>query len=349
METKIAYGAIIDAVCSCVFFFNNDMSLQVWRRYAKADEDVFTYYKRFRESKAWISPSERFFPFFYFDGKSPCLMSGYLEQCLTVTTDPFSELKKQLRKPYFKRYAYYYYLGKLEPDIKTEGVLEMNPEETAKAIAALSEHKENLKHFAGFFTRFEELLAELIDYLSQLYQGMLQFHKKYAMMLDQAVSGFLACKDRVIKSLEIKDHPELEKQAFSLCLIHQYAFLSKKNPVKNAYLFIIGINVEDFLINHGLFKHLSAFQFGSSIGTKLKYDIIEELRKGEKTISQLSKTLYVSRTTIDRVMQTLHADMAVSIGRKNGAEKYYALNSEYFASAKSVLIQYIDELLADLC
>jgi DNA-binding HxlR family transcriptional regulator len=320
------------------------------RRYAKSDEEVKEYYEKFQESKYYVQPPDSLYPFFYYDGKSPCLISCYIDKCYDFfSDDPIAELKKQLLKPYFKRYAFNYYLGHLESDIKIDSLLKNDTEETAKAIAALSEHKENLRHFVAFFIKYDMLINELIEYLERLYQGMLLFHKKNIMLLDKAVKGFYGCFDKVRKLFNITERIDLNKQLFSLCFVHRYAFTYQKSKESNRHIFIIGIDVDDYFENAGAYKHISALTFGNAIGTKLKFDIIEELRKGDKTISQLSKKLFVSRTTIDRFMQSLRTEMVVNITRKKGAEIYYALSPEYFSSAKSVIDKYIDDLLNDLC
>jgi hypothetical protein len=79
-------------------------------------------------------------------------------------------------------------------------------------------------------------------------------------------------------------------------LCSRYAFTYQKSKESKAF-FIIGIDVDDYFENAGV-QALSALTFGNAIGTKLKFDIIEELRKGIKQYPSFQKA-FCFQTTID--------------------------------------------------
>ena len=85
-----------------------------------------------------------------------------------------------------------------------------------------------------------------------------------------------------------------------------------------------------------------------SFGNETKVDIIRELSKKEMTISQLSRKLHLSRSSIGRYVEDLVDEVAITRVKKVGADIYLRLNPEYLAQSKSVFVNYIDNILLEL-
>ena len=76
----------------------------------------------------------------------------------------------------------------------------------------------------------------------------------------------------------------------------------------------------------------------------MKFDIINLLHLQDMTVSQLSRSLRVSRTSIYRYVDNLEKRSILTKVNKMGAEVYYQLNYEFFRIAKMILDQYLNSL-----
>ena len=81
-----------------------------------------------------------------------------------------------------------------------------------------------------------------------------------------------------------------------------------------------------------------------SFGHTVKLDIIKELFKRDLTISQLSRALHVSRSSIGRYVDDLLEELTLTRIRKIGPEIYLHLNMEYIKRAKTIFNDFIDQL-----
>ena len=83
----------------------------------------------------------------------------------------------------------------------------------------------------------------------------------------------------------------------------------------------------------------------TTLGHDLRFEIIEQLKNGSMTISQLSNSIHVSRTSIMRNIATLIEENVIELTMIKGTEKYYELCPKYFEIAKTSVNQYIDFII----
>jgi DNA-binding transcriptional ArsR family regulator len=146
---------------------------------------------------------------------------------------------------------------------------------------------------------------------------------------------------------QIDNQYAFKDDAFSLLMMQHFAIL--ENIVLNRkILFFFGANsIKSISKWLGDYSRISVVSFGKAFGNEVKYDIIQELRKGEKTVSQLSKKLFISRSTVDRYLLSLCDELVVKVVKKAGTEIYYSLNPYYVIAAKEEINRYLDGIWRD--
>ena len=76
----------------------------------------------------------------------------------------------------------------------------------------------------------------------------------------------------------------------------------------------------------------------------LRMDILDKLLEyNELTLSQLSRLLFASTTTIQRHLQLLMASRMILISKQETIQIYYALNKNYISSVHKVIDGYFDK------
>ncbi len=81
--------------------------------------------------------------------------------------------------------------------------------------------------------------------------------------------------------------------------------------------------------------------FGKSVGNASRYNIIEALFNGPKTVSELVSEVGQSQPLVSQNLKTLKAGNIVTDERK-GKEIYYTLNAKYVLTLLKDLSQKID-------
>lgn len=74
-------------------------------------------------------------------------------------------------------------------------------------------------------------------------------------------------------------------------------------------------------------KEENYHKFFLNLGNELKIDIVAQLEKGEKTVSELSNVLNVKRSTVSHALLDLEKCSFVFV-EKNGRKRVYHLNKD---------------------
>jgi ArsR family transcriptional regulator, arsenate/arsenite/antimonite-responsive transcriptional repressor len=69
-------------------------------------------------------------------------------------------------------------------------------------------------------------------------------------------------------------------------------------------------------------------KFGKGIGNASRYQIVEALLKGRKTVGELVKIVGISQPAVSQHLKTLKASNIV-IAERRGQEVFYAINTDY--------------------
>nr|WP_283243828.1 winged helix-turn-helix domain-containing protein [Bianquea renquensis] len=74
--------------------------------------------------------------------------------------------------------------------------------------------------------------------------------------------------------------------------------------------------------------------------------MLKILKKGDATVSQLSRIFHVSRTSIIRLVQALEKEL-ILISYRDGWEHYYRINYDYLFYAKQKIDTYFDGMMVN--
>ncbi len=128
----------------------------------------------------------------------------------------------------------------------------------------------------------------------------------------------------------------------------QHLVLSCKKINGNRIIFFTGANGKNTIKLLEDTLGLNMLSFSEEFGSDIKYDIVQTLRKGERTVSQIAKMLYTSRSTVERGTVALQKAHVLLVAKHVGVETYYKLNPHYFVAAKTKLLKDLDDILEDI-
>ncbi|NLO49046.1 MAG: hypothetical protein GX111_12150 [Clostridiales bacterium] len=280
-------GMIYDSICYSTIYFNRQVISAGLK--LNNDEDLFFFYERFRMGKRKVDPSEKLYPFFCCDGKSLCLLAVYFFMNFNFKADSFESFIENINQHAFKRFCFTHYLAKKEQEVDIETVLSGDVDSVIKAVALMSAHKENLIYFVDFFRHFDVLVGELTDYLTDLYGKMKSFHSKYVpTVFNEIYEDYIQNEEFLKRMYQIESQYTFRGDAFSVLLMQHLAII-ETIVRENNILFFFGANsIKSISKWLGDYSKVNVISFGKAFGNEVKFDIVQELRKGEKTVSQLS-------------------------------------------------------------
>ena len=146
---------------------------------------------------------------------------------------------------------------------------------------------------------------------------------------------------QVKRACMIDDEINFENQTYSVCYLDQYLIMKRSTQGKKPFAFLLGCNYSDVLSQAIDYRYITIYSVIKSYGNDTKIEIIRELSKREMTISQLSRKLHLSRSSIGRYVAVVRV-------KRVGADIYLRLNPEYFIQSKSAFINYVDNILLEL-
>ncbi|MFQ9798068.1 MAG: winged helix-turn-helix domain-containing protein [Clostridia bacterium] len=154
---------------------------------------------------------------------------------------------------------------------------------------------------------------------------------------------------QVKRACMIDNEVNLESQTYSVCYLNQYHLIMRRSTKgKKPFSFVLGCDYSDVLFRAINYQYITIYSVIKSYGNDTKIEIIRELSKREMTISQLSRKLHLSRSSIGRYVEDLVEEVAVVRVKRVGADIYLRLNPEYFIQSKSAFINYVDNILLEL-
>ncbi|MDR2357044.1 MAG: helix-turn-helix domain-containing protein [Oscillospiraceae bacterium] len=343
-------GVMFDVIVYNVLYFNQ-AAKKWWNRNSDFGVDPLSYFNSFRTGRRRVDPADFLYPFFYFNQrlypKDVPLTQYFWDKYVYLGWDA-ERFMESLRGEEYRRLCYKYHLDGVSPAVDLDKVLKGDPESVMAAIASLSSHGDNLVYFIDFFIRFDEMAEELISCLRGCRKKMAVFHEKCAAPLLPALyDDCVAYEDTVKRMHGILPDVSLARERITVHLMDHLALFCGAVS-SGSYIFFLGANCKKLILRWSEYGKVTLRTFGQAIGNEVNLDIIEELRRGERTVSQLAKKLFISRSTVDRCLHALHEELVVTVVRKIGAEIYYALNPHYILMAKAEMLVFLDGLWRDL-
>jgi hypothetical protein len=344
-------GILLDVIEYSMIYFNQNALKYREKIFTNQEEDPFLYFDLFRAGKRKIDPPADLYPFFYYDPKSAnlTLMFSYLWSGYDFSESSHTDFFSMLNSEDFRRFSIRYYLGAHTDEIDLDRVLSGDTKSCLKALALLNCHGDSLVYFVDFFHNFESLVSSLIEYMTYCYGKIAAFHEKVIPEICDRVYDECIRYEAIIKRMyELHGSISFAEEYFTIHLMEHLALFHQTIHSGTHHLFFIGASSKQTITRWSDYTNISIISFGQSFGNEVKYDIIQELRKGEHTVSQLAKKLYIARSTVDRYLLSLCENLVVQISKKVGTEIYYKLNANYMLAAKEEVKRILDDICADL-
>ena len=351
MHINESVGIFYDMIYYNLIYFNRKyIELKDYGFYYDRDA-FFINYDTLRRARNHLDPPPQLFPFFCFYNDRPCVMTEFLQDAFDFFHDTIdSFLAKLSDKASFKRFVYSYYLSDFLEQLSLDEVLRRDGESIGKALALLSK-RIDIEQFTYMFYHFNEVINSLVTYLNQLKPFIEAFHSTQKNKI-QVVQDFISEDNQVMVRKcwpdRMDDLVHFESQTYSVSLLNKYLIVRQRSADKNKHAFLLGYDCCSLLSQIVNYRYITIYSVIKSYGNDTKLEIIRELSKKEMTISQLSRKLHLSRSSIGRYVEDLVEEVAIVRVKKVGADIYLRLNPEYFIQSKSAFINYVDNILLEL-
>ena len=342
-------GIILDVLGYNMIFFNQPMFKFREKMFSTTLQSSFYYYDQLRAGKQKFEPFPNWFPLFRRKQSDANYYPffKYFWDNFEYTKD-IGVFLQSLKTDEFKRCCYVHTLSNYLSDISVDSVMSGDLNECMKAAALLAKDGEDLMDFIPYLTRFEELVDNITPYLMALYRRMKAFHaRNIPALLANLENVFTEAENDIRLMHNIGKDISISEQSYTVCFM-EHLVLSCKKLGENKMFFFTGASGKNSLKLWEETFGVNLLSFGNEMGNETKYDIIQTLRKGERTISQIAKLLYTSRSTVERGVASLQKAQVLSVSKHIGVETYYRLNPRYFVAAKVKLQKDIDDILEDI-
>ncbi|MDR2530714.1 MAG: helix-turn-helix domain-containing protein [Oscillospiraceae bacterium] len=338
-------GLLYDAISYGLIYFNHNIVKQ--RKRNAANESPLMFFDKFHIGKRKIEPPQTLYPFFWFNNRRATLMYSYFSQFFNFDCPDVPGFLATLKTREFRSFCVNYYLAPFASKLNLERVAAGDPAECIRAIACLADQVTELTSFVDFFVDFDSLASELEYFLAESYRRLEGFHKGYSELVKDLRRELEVSGDAIKRMQNIDANHSMLHDSYTIHLMeHSVVFALRIG--EDRYIFCMGASSRRTITHWGGYYDITMQSFGNSFGNEFMYKIIQELRKGDDTITMLSKKLYISRSTIDRCMSRLYDELIVRIAKKVGTEIYYALDPDYFVVARERILNEIDSILSDL-
>lgn len=351
MEFIAEPGIILDVLSYNTMYFNESM-FRYRDELFYGDQEItipsLHYFHRFRAGKYKFDPLVHWKPLFQYRSTNYDFypMFRYFWNIFDFSSDRsfFSELRSQE----FKRCFFEFYLAKYSAQIDINHILDGDLHTSLYALSLLVKEGVDPEIAARYLCQFDVVIDEIIPYLEACYEKLKDFHKNIVPGTLKKVTRLFAESEREIKRMHgIDASVNLLEQQYTVCLMEHTIILSK-SPSADQTFFFSGANGTVALRQWVETLGVDLFTFGRELGNEVKYNIVQELRRGERTVSQLSRALFVSRSTVDRCVSSMHNANIISFTKRLGTEMYLKLNPKYFIAAKARLPLDINDILEDI-
>lgn len=328
------FNPIIGKIYDSVFFFYEYYNSDVIERdfYNKYDDHEFMMgcYSQIKEN---ITPPEFLRPLFYCDKLNSTIISEFFAEEIDFSTDTIDSFCDKLLRSV--DILYQRTLDRIFSDYQKDKTKAIYP---LVAPAGYLEAINNLKMDAEFKLQVSLLIGNF-SYAISAFTGLLKntylhvdlLHRKYQQEIDEEFVQIQSESNRKLYEEEFQYGTEQYDDAIiGISLLNQFILMDSGKEEKSINL-LLGIRHEMALDSTRTFQTLTLTQFlvacGNDFRVKILYAISEA---GEMTLSQLSKALKTSPTTLLRHVEVLLENRIIYIHRRDGLQIFYKVNSKAF-------------------
>ena len=347
MKYNFQSSIIYDTIFYTIIYFCRDAVEELRKLDTNDVNEYYDAYNEFCATRNKIFPDEDLFPFFFFNGKRPCVMTELFSFFKYSCT--YEEYRSKIvDKSFFKRYVLTYYFEPLISNEKLQSLLNNEYETTIYCSLLLNSvhhfSADSVHAFSSLLTHFDDLVISLVVYLDETFAAMKRFHKEKNTR--EIISNFLRNEEQlnIFKKIKLIDrNVTIADQSFGICYIAPYVSLvgshNRKYTFINGYLRMQHLQI----LQYTFIKPVQAMRL---FGEKYVENILQALQKEDKTASQLSRELYLARSSMSRLLQKLEEELILSSYIK-GTARYFHINFDYIKEAKPRIMRYLDELICD--
>ena len=328
------FNPIIGKIYDSVFFFYEYYNSDVIERdfYNKYDDHEFMMdcYSQIKEN---ITPPEFLRPLFYCDKLNSTIISEFYAEEIDFSTDTIDSFCDKLLRSVDILYQRTF--DRIFSDYQKDKTKAIYP---LVAPAGYLEAINNLKMDAEFKLQVSLLIGNF-SYAISAFTGLLKntylhvdlLHRKYQQEIDEEFVQIQSESNRKLYEEEFQYGTEQYDDAIiGISLLNQFILMDSGKEEKSINL-LLGIRHEMALDSTRTFQTLTLTQFlvacGNDFRVKILYAISEA---GEMTLSQLSKALKTSPTTLLRHVEVLLENRIIYIHRRDGLQIFYKVNSKAF-------------------
>lgn len=200
-----------------------------------------------------------------------------------------------------------------------------------------------METYTELFYHFENVVEELIRYLDNVMFYMVKYHKNRLADSHRTLQELFIDDIKVSqfkKAHSLEENLRLESQTYSICYMNPY--ITMYQGKENGYIFIFGNRMLDHIGGYVQYayryRYIKPQRTMQLLGHEYTMKMLKILKKGDATVSQLSRIFHVSRTSIIRLVQALEKEL-ILISYRDGWEHYYRINYDYLFYASKKLIR----------
>lgn len=330
MEFNPTIGKIYDSVFFFCEYYNKDVVERDF--YNKYDDHEFmaNCYSQIKEN---ITPPEFLRPLFYCNKSSSTIISEFFAEEIDFSTDTIDSFCDKLLRSV--DILYQRTLDRIFSDYQKDKAKAIYP---SVAPAGYLEAINSLKMDAEFKLQVSLLIGNF-SYAISAFTGLLKntylhvdlLHRKYQQEIDEEFVQIQCESNRKLYEEEFQYGTEQYDDAIiGISLLNQFILMDSGKEEKSINL-LLGLKHEMALDSTRTFQTLTLTQFlvacGNDFRLKILYAISEAV---EMTLSQLSKALKTSPTTLLRHVEVLLDNRIIYIHRRDGLQIFYKVNSKAF-------------------
>lgn len=330
MEFNPTIGKIYDSVFFFYEYYSNDVIERDF--YNKYDDHEFMM-RCYSQIKENITPPEFLRPLFYCNKSSSTIISEFFAEEIDFSTDTIDSFCDKLLRSV--DILYQRTLDRIFSDYQKDKTKAIYP---SVAPAGYLEAINNLKMDAEFKLQVSLLIGNF-SYAISAFTGLLKntylhvdlLHHQYQLEIDEEFEQIQSESNRKLYEKEFQYGTEQYDDAIiGISLLNQFILMDSGKEEKSINL-LLGLKHEMALDSTRTFQTLTLTQFLVACGNDFRLKILYAISEaGEMTLSQLSKALKTSPTTLLRHVEVLLDNRIIYIHRRDGLQIFYKVNSKAF-------------------
>ncbi|OGO93608.1 MAG: hypothetical protein A2Y17_00680 [Clostridiales bacterium GWF2_38_85] len=342
MTYNSSIGEIFDTLYYGVIYFNRSILEKKIIHKIETLESAFEYFDEIKNDI--VELSEYITPFFFYDGETiPFFIDIFIKNYYEISS--LDVLLTFIKDKQFKKSFYIYVLKNSLIEIDFE-IIENDIRFIHKSIDNI-DYTVDIKYKLMFtLTNFEYIIKLLENNLINIYSVINKLHIKYSKIIKSIFNNSKTKNTLKLYSDIWKiDESKIKKSIITISLLNRYIFFEYQKKNTNELFLLLGIKHQENIQYKKLNNIIDIRNVMPLFSDPLRIDIIEALDKnGELTLSQLSRLLYVSTTTMQRHLHLLYTNQIIKISKQENVQLYYILNIPYIKIAIISINEFFNKL-----